>query len=281
MPRVTPGWLALREAADADARAGELVDQLVRQLAGGARLEIHDFGCGTGSMGRWLAPRLPGRQHWIMYDRDGDLLEYAAAAMVDRAADGAPVTVEVRQGDVTRLTADDLGGAALVTASALLDLLTVEEVDRIAAACVGAGCPALLTLSVTGRVELSPAESLDPQLAEAFNAHQRRVVGDRRLLGPDAPDAAVEAFRRLGAATTVRPSPWRLHGADPDRDGRALIEEWLVGWLDAAAEQRPDLAGPAVAYADRRRAALAAGGLGALVGHQDLLAGGPSAGAQR
>jgi SAM-dependent methyltransferase len=294
MPRVSPGWLALRETADADARAGELADQVARQLVGGAPLEIHDFGCGTGSMGRWLAPRLPGPQHWIMYDRDADLLEHAAAAMVDRAADGTPVTVEVRHGDVTRLTAADLDGAALVTASALLDLLTADEVDRVAAACAGAGCLALLTLSVIGGVRLTPAEPLDRELRAAFNAHQRRAVGDRMLLGPDAVDVAVDAFHRYGAPTTVRPSPWRFTSRtdagrtdggrtdggrtdggrnDGGRGEGDLIAEWLAGWLDAAVEQRPELAGPSLAYADRRLAAVAQGRLEVVVEHQDVLAG--------
>ena len=44
-----------------------------------ARSVIHDLGCGTGSMGRWLAPLLPGPQHWVVHDRDADLLEVAAA----------------------------------------------------------------------------------------------------------------------------------------------------------------------------------------------------------
>src|SRR5205085_5667557 len=124
--RVSPAWLGLREAADAAARAPELVDAVRGRLAGSPRLVIHDLGTGTGSMGRWLAPQLTGPQHWIMYDRDADLLEHAAARMVNMAADGAPVTVEARERDITRLTAADLAGASLVTASALLDMLTAD-----------------------------------------------------------------------------------------------------------------------------------------------------------
>ena len=43
------------------------------------RLVIHDLGGGSGAMGRWLAPRLPGPQHWVVHDRDADLLELAVA----------------------------------------------------------------------------------------------------------------------------------------------------------------------------------------------------------
>jgi hypothetical protein len=268
MPRVTPGWLALREAADAMARTAELVDAVRERIAGGGPLVIHDLGCGTGSMGRWLAPQLPGPQHWIMYDRDPDLLDQARADMVKTAADGAPVTVETRAHDVTRLTADELSGAALVTASALLDLLTAEEVERIAAACAGAGCPALLTLSVSGDVALTPEDRLDAEIAAAFNDHQRRTVAGRRLLGPEAIDATVDAFRRRGVTTRVGPSPWVLGEHDAD-----LTSEWFTGWVDAACEQRPDLSAAVAGYAERRRAELAAGRLAAVVGHHDLLAG--------
>jgi hypothetical protein len=268
VPHVSAGWLGLREPADAAARASELVEPVRRHLAGTPRVVIHDLGSGTGSMGRWLAPRLPGPQHWIMYDRDADLLETAVADMVDAAADGAPVTVEARQRDITRLTADDLDGAGMITASALLDMLTADEVERVVAACAGAGCPTLLTLSVIGQVELTPADPMDAEIAEAFNAHQRRETGGRHLLGPDAVGATVEAFGRRGVNVLTRPSPWRLGPGQAE-----LTSEWLGGWLAAACEQRPELAGPVAAYADRRLADAAAGRLEVVVGHHDLLAG--------
>jgi SAM-dependent methyltransferase len=267
MPRVSPTWLGLREAADATARATDLVATVCRRLSGAARLTIHDLGCGTGSMGRWLAPQLSGPQHWIMCDSDPELLEWVVADMVNKAEDGSPVTVETRLCDISELTAADLDGADLVTASALLDLLTAAEVDRVAAACVAAGSAALWTTNVVGRVELWPADPLDAQIAAAFNDHQRRMVGDRRLLGPDAVDVAAEAFVRRGAATVVRHSPWRL-GADHVE----LLSEWFAGWLGAACEQRPELTRPTEAYARRRLAQAAAGRLEVVVPHEDLFA---------
>jgi hypothetical protein len=267
MTRTFADWLALREPADAAARAADLVEPLRRHLAGTPRAVIHDLGSGTGSMGRWLAPRLPGPQHWIMYDRDPDLLERAMSGMVDTAADGAPVTVGSQVCDITRLTADDLAGASLITASALLDMFTADEVERVVTACAGAGCPVFLTISVIGRVELTPPDPLDCEIAEAFNAHQRRTAGGRTLLGPDAASTAVEAFGRHRVGVRVRPSPWRLGPGQAD-----LIAEWFRGWVDAACEQRPELAGPAAQYAHRRLADAAAGRLTVAVRHHDLLA---------
>src|SRR6187397_2174928 len=95
--RVAPQWLALREPADAAARSEELAGRLARHLPATGPYVIHDLGGGSGSMGRWLAPRLPGPQHWVVHDRDADLLELAAADPPGRAADGSAVTVEARR----------------------------------------------------------------------------------------------------------------------------------------------------------------------------------------
>ncbi|MEU2398366.1 class I SAM-dependent methyltransferase [Streptomyces pseudogriseolus] len=267
-PRYAPEWLQLREPADAAARSYDLLDPLRIRLANlpgraGGGLVVHDIGCGTGSMGRWLAPRLDGTQHWVLHDRDPYLLHFAAVASPRSAADGSHVTVETRRGDVARLTPDALAGASLVTASALLDVLTREEVVALAAACAGAGCPALLTLSVAGRVELTAPHPLDTEITEAFNAHQRRGG----LLGPEAVTAAAEAFTEHGATVRLNPSPWRLGPEDA-----ALTEQWLRGWVGAAVEERPELAERATAYLAERLDACAAGKLRVVVHHTDLLA---------
>jgi hypothetical protein len=254
--RVSPGWLVLRAPADAAARSSELAERLARHLAAPDRLVIHDLGGGSGAMGRWLAPRLPGPQHWVVHDRDADLLALAVAAPPRPAS----VTVEARRSDITRLTPADIAGASLFTASALLDLLTGDELARMLDVC--AGLPMLLALTVTGRVTLSPADPLDARLGAAFNAHQRRD----RLLGPDAVAATVDALRRTGAEVLVRPSPWHLDAAQA-----GLTAEWLRGWVAAACEQEPALAAEAGAYRNRRLAQVAAGTLAVAVDHADLL----------
>jgi hypothetical protein len=264
--RVSPAWLVLREPADAAARSAELAERVARHVRPAGRLVVHDLGGGSGAMGRWLAPRLPGPQHWVVHDRDADLLELAVAAPPGPAADGAAVTVEPRRSDITRPARGDLDGASLVVASALLDMLTADELAGMLAACTGIGCPILLALTVVGRVALTPADPLDAHMAAAFNAHQRRTTAAGRLLGPDAVGAAVAELRGTGAEVLVRPSPWRLDAARAD-----LTAAWLHGWVAAACEQDPALAAEAGAYRDRRLAQAAAGELAVTVDHADLL----------
>ncbi len=264
--RVSPDWLALREPADAAARARDLAELLARQPPAAGRWLIHDLGGGTGSMGRWLAPLLPGCQHWVVHDRDADLLNVAAAEMPGPAADGATVTVEAKRTDLTRLDRCDLDGATLITASALLDMLTGDELTGLITVCAGAGCPILLTLSVVGHVELTPADPLDRRIAAAFDAHQRRETERGRLLGPDAVASAVDQSGRLGAEVLVRPSPWRLGAAHGD-----LAAEWFTGWVGAACEQQVELGAETDGYSRRRLEQARAGELVVTVDHADLL----------
>lgn len=257
-----PAWLSLREPADAAARSRELVDALRPLLTG--PLVVHDLGCGSGSMGRWLAPLLPvppEQQTWVLHDRDPELLALAAA----RPPAGA--RVETRTDDVTTLGPGALTGAGLATASALLDILTATELSGLVDACTSARAPVLVVLDVTGEVDLDPPHPLDERLRDAFNAHQRRHARGGRLLGPDAPAAVATAFAARGHDVRTAPSPWRLNASH-----RGLAAAWLDGWVAAAVEQRPDLAAAAADWSAARTAQVEAGVLAVTVHHEDLLA---------
>jgi hypothetical protein len=201
-----------------------------------------------------------------VHDLDAELLEVAAAHPPGPAADGAAVTLEASHRDITALQPGDLAGATLITASALLDLLTEEELLGLIAVCAQLGCPMLLTLSVIGRVELTPPDPLDRRVATAFDDHQRRVTERGRLLGPNAVALALEQFARLPGEVLVRRSPWRLGAAEA-----GLAADWFRGWVGAACEQEAELAAQAELYTRRRLVQAAAGELAVMVDHVDLL----------
>jgi SAM-dependent methyltransferase len=275
-PVAEPDWLDLREPADRRARSAELADELADALRPGP-VRVLDIGCGSGATTRWLAPLLPGPQAWVLLDRDPALLALVpdrTAAVRDRG--GVPVACSTRRAEITALTGRDLATFSAVTASALVDLLTACEIDDLAAACAAARVPALLTLTVTGPVEIDPPDPVDPgidaEVTAAFDAHQRRTVAGRPLLGPDAASATVAAFRRHGMTVRTVDSPWRLDDGD-----RALTTRWLTERVGAAVEQQSDLETRATAALHRRL--MNSAPLRAVIYHVDLLAlpiGGPS-----
>ena len=98
----------------------------------------------------------------------------------------------------------------------------------------GAGCPALLTLSVAGR---GRAGSAGParrrrrrRLRRAPATHRGRAAGCSDRTPPRRPSR-----RSAGTGWTCGPRPAR-GGSGADR--AELIEQWLRGWVAAAAEQR-------------------------------------------
>lgn len=263
---VSSEWLAVREPADANARSRELALGAAAILSAGP-VVVHDLGSGTGSMMRWLAPLLPGPQTWVLHDWNADLTELAIEGPLPLDRDRSVISAQSRTGNLADLRPEDLTGASVVTASALLDVLTSRETHAIVDACVRASCPALFALSVTGDVRLTPGHELDAEVGRAFNAHQLRTANRRRQLGrygaPIARGLFIEAGWQVREETTI----WHL-----DHHRPRLLLEWLDGWIDAAVEQEPELRAAAAGYHRIRRAQIERGGLAVEVRHVDLLA---------
>lgn len=273
---VSSDWLALRETEDARARSADLALRIPSLLTPSLRIPsplgpgpitVHDLGSGTGSMMRWLAPMLPGPQTWVLHDWNESLTGRAFDGPPPRGSDDVPVTIRTRVGELDRLRADDLAGASLVTASALLDVLTAAEAHAIVDACVEVGAPTFLSLSVTGEVELRPWDARDRAVGDAFNAHQRREVQGRRLLGRYGGPIVRGLFQQAGWAVRQARTSWRLDDRDPE-----LLREWFDGWVDAADEQSPERSAEIADYRALRHDQLDRGALSAVVYHLDVLA---------
>ena len=260
--RADCGWLALRRSADEEARdrgSSHLLVRLREQLvASGAEVvEIVDVGAGTGANAGYLRPRLPWAQEWVVVDHDGEHLQ--------ETGHGDAVRVEARVLDLPEVLRDlpVRGDVRLLTCAALLDVLSGGELARLADAVADAGGPALLALSVDGRVRFEPGEALDKGVRSAFDAHQQR--GGRP--GPDAPRLMARLLAARGFGVLSARTPWRLGPERPE-----LLRRWLDERVDAVVEELSMPAHEARAWHARRAAQADAAQLRVRVSHVDLLA---------
>ena len=259
MSGFTADWLALREPADAAARAAALVTPFI--AGSGAKRHVLDLGAGTGANLRYLASRLGGPQDWLAVDRDPVLLEVLASR-------SAPAGVQVRTRllDLARdLDALPLSGCGLVTAAALLDLVSAAWLARLAARCAAARAGVLFALTYDGRVEWSPAEDGDARVRELVNSHQRTDKGFGPALGPAAAAEAGRLFAALGYRMRSARSDWEL-----GNESRALQAALVEGWVTAAAEIAPREAAALSDWGLRRHEHIATGASRVRVGHIDL-----------
>jgi glycosyltransferase involved in cell wall biosynthesis len=264
-PVFSADWLALREPADRAARSTRLIRAIAGVFSPGAELRILDLGAGSGANMRYLAKHLPEHQSWLLVDHDAALL--ASVPPCDRGS----CRVETLQVDL-RIVSDDAGcemfsGRALVTASALLDLVSEEWLRSLAARCRESGAALLFALSYDGRIQCSPDEPEDTAIRDLVNQHQRTEKGFGRALGPDAPAVAESLLVSLGYHVERERSDWMLEPGSHE-----LQRQLIDGWARAAAEIAPERSASIAGWRDRRLAHIAAHRSRLVVGHEDLAA---------
>ncbi len=276
-------WLAMREAFDAEARNGGLVGELAPRWARARVTEIVDLATGTGANVRYLAPRIHGRQRWTVVDHDAALLAAVAPRLAGWAeqrgyhcrihgpeatvtGEGFEAQVQPRQLDLARdLDRAVPEGLHLVTAAALLDLVSESWLARLVQGCRAAGAAFLLALTYDGETTWLPEDPEDARVRDAVNRHQERDKGFGRALGPGAVERAATLYRAAGYRVAQAKSDWRI-GPEAGAMQRALLD----GWRAAAAEIEPDRGGALSGWTARREAAIERGESALRVGHLDI-----------
>jgi hypothetical protein len=262
-------WLGLREPLDAASRSETLCARLVKLLVRpmpDSPLSVIDLGAGTGANFRYAAQRLAGPQEWLLVDDDASLL---AAADVQLAERGAPPGCRMRHLELdlaTGLQRLALPSGGLLTASALLDLVSAQWLRELIGRAAAARVTVWFALTYDGRIDCQPREPEDEEVRELFNRHQRTDKGFGPALGPDAAQIAEQLLAEHGYHTECARSDWCLG------PGQAALQRSLVdGWCNAACEVATHRA-PALRYwLDRRLGHIEAGRSALRVGHVDMI----------
>ncbi|ASK19545.1 glycosyltransferase [Halomonas sp. N3-2A] len=280
----TADWLSLRESVDANSRSQALVDALASWLSENQQraepsspITLADLGCGRGSNSQFLAPRLQHAQRWMLIDHDSALLNeaYSRTSQLNTGK-SEPLQVETHCVTLKQLDHPALTRCDVVTASALIDLVSQEWIDALAAQCAKHRQALLVTLSITGEwyftnAQQQPLNDLDDRwISELFNAHQRRDKGLGGALGGAAHSALANAMAGHGYRVNEAETPWRLAAGKPAQ--YPLMCALIEGWASAANEQAPEAALRIAQWRNERLSQVAKGEIGIWVGHRDLLA---------
>ena len=279
-------WLRLREASDEAARSERLTRAVAGVMPAQGTRHLLDLATGTGSNIRYLAPRLSGSQHWLAVDRSAELLaelprrmsEWGAERGFDVRTDARTCVIsgphfdcriDLKQADLGVLSdASMFEGRHLVTASALLDLVSKQWLAALALQCRTVGAAALFAITYDGGTVCDPPEHEDAEVLALFNRHQRTDKGlGGPAAGPDAVHAALSVFGAVGYEVLSERSDWIV-----EPSAREMQRMLLAGWAEASAEIAPDRAGMIAGWRARRDAHIDAGTSRVRVGHEDLAA---------
>ncbi len=252
-------WLDLREPADARARSRALTDVVADALPHHRDVHVVDLACGTGSNVRYLTPFLRSPQRWLLADHSETLLAMA------RERCGPRVLTRVVDLADQRQLASLVAGQDLVTASALLDLVSEEWLGAMIAACREARAAVLFALSYDGRMSCDPLDEDDSLVRELVNRHQRTDKGFGPALGPDAAVRVAELLGDAGYGVQSERSDWVL-GPGTESMQHLLID----GWAGAAIEMDPSSRAAIRRWHHDRAAHVADGRSVITVGHQDV-----------
>jgi SAM-dependent methyltransferase len=269
-------WLSLREPADLAARNPAVLAACAEAFAGRQSVEVHDVGAGTGAALRAVAEKLPRRQRWILIDRSATHLRHARTSLFNWADtshdEGDSLHLMIRDHCIEVVLCErDLaagadfssGRADLVSASALLDIMTADWLEEFIATLIRLRVPVLATLTFDGTVVADPPHALDAAVAEAFRQHQQRQQALGRMSGPRAADLVEGRLRDAGFDVVAGDAPWLIDGQMP------ALKQSMIDGIAAAAGEMALLAPESIANwrADRSRDTRLL-----TIGHRDLFA---------
>lgn len=288
MSGFSPQWLALRESLDAASRAEDLYAFLVADAAARpprtSRLAVVDLGAGTGANLRYAAPLLGGGQDWLLVEHDpllraaleGRMKAWANESALQVSGDtqqltlrGAGFDCQVRSLALdlaTRLHELPLPNGVLLTASALLDLVSGRWLRALVRQAAAAAATVWFALTYDGRIDCSPVEPEDAEVRELFNRHQLGDKGFGPALGPGASRMAEQLLAEQGYRIHGAPSDWRV---GPDQSG--LQYALIRGWFDAACNVAPHRVPALHQWLARRGAHIDEARSELRIGHVDLI----------
>lgn len=245
-------WLDARESADVRARDVGIVELIGQFRNGLESINVVDLGAGTGALFRYLAPKLGGQQTWRFIDNSDVLRQQIPSRLTAWVAE-TKLSIKIGKNlwcvgnDSEKYCVfyeqKDFGKGFdefrvkpqphLITASALLDLVSGSWIEELTAFCLRMGASFYGCLTYDGKIEWSPSHPGDTKLLQLLNQDQKRDKGLGPALGPDSLPFVTQSLASRGFSIELASTPWVL-GPDDVELQYALLSQWTKLFENAA-----------------------------------------------
>lgn len=234
MEKFTIQWLDAREPEDLASRCKSIIRTIDRHFCGFEQLNILDIGCGTGSTMRAVLPYLTSVQHWNFVDHNSELLDLARHRNT-KFIDNTPHTMKFQQQNLAENYDYICEKKHIVTASALLDLVSKDWLHGLVGKLNECSCSFYGAHTVSGMIEIVPGNKMDDEIFAAFHLHHQTDKGFGPALGQDANHCAKSAFENQGYVTHVSRYQWGTQNILTE-NRRDLYPQFVTGIADAVME---------------------------------------------
>ena len=275
-------WLQLREPLDKESRSQKIIETL-RLVHPYRPIHVVDLATGTGANLRYLCKELGGHQIWHLIDHDKKLLEAIPSYTKDWAAKNKLLANEIankllikgnnvdchvytQQQNLSDLKEINIQEGALVSGSALLDLVSNTWLESLAKKCMLLKATILFSLNYDGHIIFKPYEQEDELVRALVNKHQVTNKGFGEAMGPTAGYSAMKIFSDLGYNIQNHRSDWHIKPNDQE-----LQTILLDTWLEAATEISPEQTKKLKNWRKRRQSHVTSKFSELTVGHTDIL----------
>jgi len=282
LTKFSRNWLQLREPLDKASRS-QKISKTLRLVRPQRPIHVMDLATGTGANLRYLCKELGGHQIWHLIDHDKNLLEAIPSYTKDWAAKNKLLVNEIenkflikgnnidchiytQQKDLSDPNKISIPEKALVSGSALLDLVSINWLESLAKKCVRIKATILFSLNYDGHIKLKPYEQEDELVRALVNKHQVTNKGFGEAMGPTAGYNAIKIFSELGYNIKNHRSDWHIKSNDQELQ-TMLLDTWLEAAIEIAPQQTKKLKN----WRERRQSHIFSKNSELTVGHTDIL----------
>ena len=224
-------WLNERYPFDVEARNKELQTKVLQHLEGKEKLVLVDVGSGTGSNCLYFVEKLLQNQKWYLIEQN----EYLSNATIRRLKEYASYhkyeferkkksikitaitkTIEVVLINDSMLNLDallDVTKIDLLTANAVFDLLSEEQIEQFSNIIINNKIPFYATLNYQN-MTFFPEDPFDDIFISIYNNHMERRQVFGKAMGKNAPQFILAIFEKENWLIDSLSSNWNVERDD-------------------------------------------------------------------